>query len=69
MVYCVGLTGDIASGKTTVAELFSELGVEVIHADKISREITKKIKPHIEELLRIMVLKFLKKMGNWIVTN
>ncbi|KTD68137.1 dephospho-CoA kinase [Legionella steelei] len=44
MVYCVGLTGDIASGKTTVAELFSKLGVEVIHADKISRELTQKNK-------------------------
>lgn len=42
MVYCVGLTGDIASGKTTVAELFSKLGIEVIYADKISRELTQK---------------------------
>lgn len=50
MAYCVGLTGDIASGKTTVAELFSGLGVDVIHADKISRKITQKIKPHIKKL-------------------
>ncbi|KTD00340.1 dephospho-CoA kinase [Fluoribacter gormanii] len=42
MVYCVGLTGDIASGKTTVAELFSNLGIDVIYADKISRELTQK---------------------------
>ncbi|PWY54428.1 dephospho-CoA kinase [Legionella qingyii] len=42
MVYCVGLTGDIASGKTTVAELFSKLGIDVIYADKISRELTQK---------------------------
>ncbi|KTD53130.1 dephospho-CoA kinase [Legionella santicrucis] len=42
MVYCVGLTGDIASGKTTVATLFSQLGIEVISADKISRELTQK---------------------------
>ncbi|QMT60394.1 dephospho-CoA kinase [Legionella sp. PC997] len=42
MVYCVGLTGDIASGKTTVAELFSKLGIKVIYADIISRELTKK---------------------------
>ncbi|MBI2786165.1 MAG: dephospho-CoA kinase [Legionella longbeachae] len=40
MVYCIGLTGNIASGKTTAAELFSTLGVEVIHADEISRELT-----------------------------
>ncbi|KTC78619.1 dephospho-CoA kinase [Legionella cincinnatiensis] len=42
MVYCVGLTGDIASGKTTAATLFSQLGIEVISADKISRELTQK---------------------------
>ncbi|KTD15676.1 dephospho-CoA kinase [Legionella gratiana] len=42
MVYCIGLTGDIASGKTTVATLFSQLGITVIHADKISRELTQK---------------------------
>lgn len=40
MVYCIGLTGDIASGKTTAANLFSQLGIEVIHADQISRELT-----------------------------
>ncbi|MGL5743019.1 MAG: dephospho-CoA kinase [Legionella sp.] len=45
MVYCVGLTGDIASGKTTVAELFSQLEIEVIHADKISRMVTQKNQP------------------------
>lgn len=40
MVYCVGLTGNIASGKTTVAEIFSSLGVDVVSADKISRDVT-----------------------------
>jgi dephospho-CoA kinase len=42
MVYCVGLTGGIASGKSTAAELFSESGIQVINADKISRELTAK---------------------------
>lgn len=42
MVYCVGLTGGIASGKSTVAELFSELGIHLISADKISKELTAK---------------------------
>lgn len=36
----VGLTGGIGSGKTTVAALFRELGVTVIDADDISRELT-----------------------------
>jgi dephospho-CoA kinase len=36
----VGLTGGIASGKTTVARLFAGLGVPVIDADELSREVT-----------------------------
>lgn len=52
MVYCVGLTGDIASGKTTVAKLFSQLGIEVIHADQISRELTKKDQPAYNEIIK-----------------
>ncbi|TPW14203.1 MAG: dephospho-CoA kinase [Halothiobacillaceae bacterium] len=37
----VGLTGGIASGKTTVARLFAELGVPVLDADLIGRELVK----------------------------
>ena len=36
----VGLTGGIASGKSTAANLFAALGVPVIDADLISREVT-----------------------------
>ncbi len=35
----VGLTGGIASGKTTVSDLFSMLGTPVIDTDVISREL------------------------------
>jgi dephospho-CoA kinase len=35
----VGLTGGIGSGKSTVAAMIKELGIEVIEADIISREV------------------------------
>ncbi|KTD38466.1 dephospho-CoA kinase [Legionella moravica] len=42
MIYSIGLTGNIASGKTTVAQIFSDLGIEVFSADQVSRELTAK---------------------------
>ena len=36
-----GLTGGIASGKSTVALLFEDFGASVIDADKISRDVVK----------------------------
>ena len=38
----VGLTGGVGSGKSTVAKLFAELGIEVIDADSIAREVVTK---------------------------
>ncbi len=39
MTYIVGLTGGIGSGKSTVAAFFAELGVDVVDADIIAREV------------------------------
>ena len=35
----IGLTGGIASGKSTIADMFAELGVPIIDTDVIAREI------------------------------
>lgn len=40
MNYRVGLTGGIGSGKSTVASLFADLGVQVIDTDAISHQLT-----------------------------
>lgn len=38
-MYRVGLTGGIASGKTTVSRLFAGLGVPIIDSDEIARDV------------------------------
>ena len=47
----IGLTGGIASGKTTVCDLFKELSVEIIDADVISHELSKKGGDAFEEII------------------
>lgn len=46
----VGLTGGIASGKSVVARSFEGLGVDVIDADRIAREIVEPGQPALEEI-------------------
>lgn len=42
MPYIVALSGGVASGKSTVANLFAQLGVPIIDADIIARQVVKK---------------------------
>lgn len=37
--FIIGLTGGIGSGKTTVANIFAEFGIDVIDADVIARDL------------------------------
>lgn len=46
----IGLTGGIASGKTTVSDLFSALGAEVIDTDVLSRELVEPGQPALDEI-------------------
>ena len=45
MTYIVGLTGGIGSGKSTIANLFVELGVPIVDADIVAREVVEKGSP------------------------
>jgi dephospho-CoA kinase len=49
--YRVALTGGIASGKSTVAELFADLGVPVIDTDLIAREVVEPGQPALAEVV------------------
>jgi dephospho-CoA kinase len=46
----VGLTGGIASGKSTVARMFAELGAIIIDTDAIAREVVAKGEPALDEI-------------------
>ncbi|MCJ8319667.1 MAG: dephospho-CoA kinase [Colwellia sp.] len=37
--FIVGLTGGIGSGKTTVANMFAQLGIDIIDADIVARQV------------------------------
>jgi dephospho-CoA kinase len=41
MTYRIGLTGGIAGGKSTVADLFARHGITIIDADVVAREVVK----------------------------
>ena len=50
----VGLTGGIGSGKTTVAKLFSELGVPVYIADDEAKKLTNSSKVIRRKLINLL---------------
>lgn len=50
MRYVVGLTGGIGSGKSTVAELFTELGAAIVDADVVARQVVAKGSPLLAQI-------------------
>ncbi len=47
----VGLTGGIASGKSTVSAILAELGAVVIDADRLAREVVAKGTPGLDQVV------------------
>jgi dephospho-CoA kinase len=50
--WVLGLTGGIASGKSTVAALFARLGVPVIDLDQVAREVVAPGAPLLQEIFQ-----------------
>jgi len=50
-VLVIGLTGGIGSGKTAASEQFAALGVPVIDADQLSRELTRPGMPALRQIV------------------
>lgn len=52
MALIIGLTGGIASGKSTVSVMLKELAIPVIDADVIAKEVVQKDQPAYREIVR-----------------
>lgn len=60
----IGLTGGIASGKSTVADMFAELGVPVIDTDVIARKVVAKGQPALDEIRQRFGKRMIDAAGN-----
>ncbi len=63
MSLCIGLTGGIASGKSTVAEGFAKLGVPVIDADQVARDVVQPGTPGLQAVIDHFGTRFLTDSG------
>jgi dephospho-CoA kinase len=50
-VFRVGLTGGVASGKSTAAKFFGALGVPILDSDQIARDVVEPGQPPLERLV------------------
>ena len=59
----VGLTGGIASGKSTVSNYFREFGAEVLDADVVAKELSEK-EENVAKIIEIFGNEILDENGN-----
>lgn len=59
----LGVTGGVATGKSTVLALLQRLGARVFSADEIAREITQPGTPVFEQIVRVFGPDYLKPEG------
>ncbi len=77
VVLVFGLTGGIASGKSTVSKLLKAFGVEIVDADLLAREAVALGSPALEEIAQQLGAQFIgddgcllrKELGSHIFTN
>ncbi len=50
-MFRVGLTGGIACGKTTVADMFAALGAQIIDTDELARDVVEPGEPALESVI------------------
>lgn len=62
--YRVGLTGGIASGKSTAAKFFGALGVPILDSDQVARDVVEPGQPPLERLVERFGRKILTHDGH-----
>jgi len=61
--FIVGLTGGIGSGKTTVANFFAELGIDIVDADIVAREVVEPGSPALIQIAKYFGPEFINDQG------
>ena len=51
--FCIGLTGGIGAGKSTVAEMFQRLGASVINVDEVGHSVLTRSSNEYEEIVKL----------------
>lgn len=60
MTVVIGLTGGIASGKSTVSNMIKEMGITVVDADQISRDVVEIGKPAYNQIVDVFGIDILQ---------
>ncbi|WNC68053.1 dephospho-CoA kinase [Thalassotalea nanhaiensis] len=60
----IGLTGGIGSGKTTVADIFCEYGIDIIDADIVAREVVEPGTPALNQIAEYFGFDFILADGS-----
>ena len=51
--FCIGLTGGIGAGKSTVAEMFQSLGASIINVDEVGHSVLSRTSNEYEEIVKL----------------
>lgn len=62
-MFIIGLTGGIASGKSTVAGMLRDLGAEIIDADVIARQVVEPGRPALQKIAEKLGEQFINPNG------
>lgn len=63
LVVIIGLTGSIASGKSTVATILKQYGLPIVDADEVARKVVEKGEPTLKKIVEVFGEEILTENG------